>query len=90
MGFVGPRRVAAAQPPVAIAGPFGEVIERRPGGGVLALSFPQVEEEVVQPGRQLLLGYGAGVGLDEAPVQESDDERCVVGGQKPPGRMALP
>ena len=89
MGLIVARWVELAQPAVGVVGPFVEI----GAGAARKEGFVRLLVEAVEPvleQRSQAAGVqAAAIGRDEGLLQEARDQRCMVGAQQSPGRMAL-
>ena len=82
------RRVIAPEPARLGPGPVVEVCLGL-GGVAVGICAVQVQQDVVQGGRQVAGRRRAVVRLDEVPAEEGQDERRIAGAQEAPRGVAL-
>src|SRR5690606_5073089 len=85
MRLVGVGRIVAAQPPVRVVRPLGQVLSRGARRRLLAEPLAEMMEVVVELRGRVLLRERAHVRAHERAVQETDHERREVGGEEAPG-----
>jgi hypothetical protein len=89
MGFIVARRVELAQPAVGVVGPLVQVGAGAARKGRFGRLLVETVESVFKQRSEASGVQAAAVGGDEDLLQETRDQRGMVGAQQSPGRVVL-